>query len=52
MKLYDYLRSDRIFFLKESKKNATIRELVEMPCAAVPVLARETTLQAVQDRIS
>ena len=52
MKLYDYLRSDRIFFLKKSKKNAAIRELVELTCAAVPVLEGETTLQTVQDRIS
>jgi hypothetical protein len=52
MKFYDYLRSDRIFFLKESKKNQAIRELVEMTCARVPTLDRKETLQAVQDRIS
>ncbi|MEE9307621.1 MAG: hypothetical protein V3V57_08900 [Spirochaetia bacterium] len=52
MKLQDHLSQDRIFFLKKSKKNAAIRELVELTCARVPTLERKATLQAVEDRES
>jgi DNA integrity scanning protein DisA with diadenylate cyclase activity/mannitol/fructose-specific phosphotransferase system IIA component (Ntr-type) len=50
MRLADYLRTERITFLKSSEKEAAIRELVEFACTTISELEPARTFSAVWER--